>query len=284
MIHVHIDTHSGFCFGVVRAIEIAEQQLEQHGQLSSLGHIVHNSEEVARLEQNGMATINANQLDSDSAQNVLIRAHGEPPSTYRKIEKLGKTLVDATCPIVLRLQKKVKKYYEENQHAQIVIYGKPGHAEVIGLVGQTDGRAFVVTCEADVQQLDKNKPVFMFSQTTMPIDGYAVMQDVLRNYINAPIEVFDTICRKVSNRVPLIREFAQQHDVCVFVAGKSSSNGKMLFNVARDANSKTYFVSNVAEICDEWFSDGMKVGVCGATSTPMWQMENVRRYIESLYP
>lgn len=284
MIHVEIDSQSGFCFGVVRAIEIAEQELKTHGCLSSLGLMVHNDEEVKRLENMGMRTIDVSQLDSDVGVRVLIRAHGEPPSTYRKVETLGKTLIDATCPIVLQLQKKVEKYYIDNPGAQIVIYGKPGHAEVIGLVGQTSGNAFVVTHEEDIEQLDPEKPLFVFSQTTMPLDGYAAIQNALREYMVASVQVFDTICRKVSNRVPLIRDFARQHDACVFVAGKKSSNGQMLYNVAREANPRTYFVSNVSEINPDWFSDGMRVGVCGATSTPMWQMEAVADFINGLFP
>lgn len=283
MIHVEIDMQSGFCFGVVRAIDMAEAQLKNNLNLSSLGQMVHNAEEVSRLENLGMKTISVSDLEKDSNDCVLVRAHGEPPETYAEISRLGKTLVDATCPIVLRLQKQVKNCYLEHPEAQIVIYGKPGHAEVIGLLGQTEGNAIVITHKEDISQLNVNAPVYMFSQTTMPLDGFAKIRKLIESHVNKPVEVFDTICRKVSNRVPLIHEFAQNYDVCIFVAGKNSSNGQMLFNVAKKANPNTYFVSTLSDIDVNWFVDEISVGICGATSTPMWQMKNVRDFIEQLY-
>ncbi len=283
MIQVEIDPKSGFCFGVIRAIEVAEQYLNEGKKLSSLGEMVHNAEEVKRLENMGMNTITCKDLPNDLSENVLIRAHGEPPSTYNRIKKENKNIVDATCPIVLKLQENVRKTYNTYPEAQVVIYGKPGHAEVIGLVGQTQGSALVLTEPEDVQQLDPNKPVFMYSQTTMPLEGFNEMKDVLENYINAEVTTFDTICRKVAHRVPEISEFASDHDVCIFVSGKNSSNGRMLYEVAKKANPNTYFVSKPDELKKSWFKDDMKVGVCGATSTPHWLMEKVKKSIETLF-
>ena len=282
MIHVTIDPKSGFCFGVVRAIEKAEKHLGDGENLSSIGEMVHNAEEVHRLENRGMKTISCADLDKEQEGAVLIRAHGEPPSTYKKIEEKGLKLVDATCPIVLKLQERVKRFYEQNPDAQIVIYGKEGHAEVIGLVGQTNGSAFVMSEPEEIGKLDPEKRVIMFSQTTMPLEGFEEMKQELKAYINKEVKAFDTICRKVSHRVPEIHEFAREHDVCVFVSGKNSSNGRMLYNVAKKANPKTYFVSNADEVNSTWFEDEMHVGICGATSTPQWLMEKVKERIEEL--
>lgn len=282
MIHVTIDPKSGFCFGVVRAIEIAEQHLTKGEPLSSIGEMVHNAEEVRRLEGMGMKTISCADLDQEQSGSVLIRAHGEPPSTYKKIEEQGLKLIDATCPIVLKLQEKVKKYHQTHPDAQIVIYGKEGHAEVIGLVGQTNGEAFVLSDPEDISKLDPEKSVVMFSQTTMPLEGFHEMKHELEAYIKNEVIAFDTICRKVSHRVPEIAEFARDQDVCIFVSGKNSSNGRMLYNVAKKANPNTYFVSNADEVDSSWFSDGMHVGICGATSTPQWLMEKVKERIEGM--
>jgi 4-hydroxy-3-methylbut-2-enyl diphosphate reductase len=251
MIDVEIDIHSGFCFGVVRAIDLAEEHLRQGHDISSLGQMVHNAEEVKRLEEMGMRTIENNAIKTDSNKYTLIRAHGEPPTTYENLRNWNKTIVDATCPI--------------------------------GLVGQTKNTAIVVSSEADVSSIDKTKPVCLFSQTTMPLDGFARIGEAIKANSSSTVEVFDTICRKVSNRVPAIREFASSKDVCVFVSGKNSSNGKMLYTVAKNANRATYRVSHPGEISKDWFADGMSVGVCGATSTPQWQMEKVKTYIERLF-
>ncbi|MDA3866736.1 MAG: 4-hydroxy-3-methylbut-2-enyl diphosphate reductase [Salinivirgaceae bacterium] len=283
MIDVEIDIHSGFCFGVVRAIDLAEEHLRQGHDISSLGQMVHNAEEVKRLEEMGMRTIENNAIKTDSNKYTLIRAHGEPPTTYENLRNWNKTIVDATCPIVLKLQERIKKCFGEQPETQIVIYGKPSHAEVIGLVGQTKNTAIVVSSEADVSSIDKTKPVCLFSQTTMPLDGFARIGEAIKANSSSTVEVFDTICRKVSNRVPAIREFASSKDVCVFVSGKNSSNGKMLYTVAKNANRATYRVSHPGEISKDWFADGMSVGVCGATSTPQWQMEKVKTYIERLF-
>lgn len=283
MIHVEIDSKSGLCFGVVRAIEKAEEYLNEGKKLSSLGQMVHNAEEVGRLEKMGMKTITCNDLQNDPNENVLIRAHGEPPSTYNLIKNENKNIVDATCPIVLKLQGNVRKIYNTHPEAQVVIYGKPGHAEVIGLIGQTQGNAVVLTEPEEVQQLDAEKPVFMFSQTTMPLEGFAEMKDTLENYIEAEVTTFDTICRKVAHRVPEISEFAANHDVCIFVSGKNSSNGRMLYEVAKKANPDTHFVTRPADLKKNWFKDEINVGVCGATSTPHWLMENVKNAIERMF-
>jgi 4-hydroxy-3-methylbut-2-enyl diphosphate reductase len=283
MINVEIDSQSGFCFGVVRAIDMAEEHLRKKHDISSLGQMVHNAEEVKRLEKMGMRTIKNDAIDTDSNKYALIRAHGEPPKTYENLRNLNKTIVDATCPIVLKLQERIKKCFEKQPEKQIVIYGKPNHAEVIGLVGQTNNTAIVVSSEADVSSIDKEKPVCLFSQTTMPLDGFARIGEAIKNNADSTVEVFDTICRKVSNRVPAIREFALSKDVCVFVSGKNSSNGKMLYTIAKNANRATYWVSHPEEVSKEWFADGMSVGVCGATSTPQWQMEKVKTFIEGLF-
>jgi len=283
MIHVEIDPNSGFCFGVVRAIKMAEDHLAKGKNISSLGEMVHNAEEVKRLEAMGMHTITCRDLDRDKNQTVLIRAHGEPPSTYATLKDKGRHIVDATCPIVLKLQERVKKTYENHPGAHIVIYGKKGHAEVIGLAGQTNGDAFIMNNAEDVKKLNPDKPVFMFSQTTMPLEGFAEMKTALETYIEAEVISYDTICRKVAHRIPEVKRFAAMHDVCVFVSGKNSSNGKMLYNAAKKANSSTYFVSHANEIDKRWFKNEMSVGVCGATSTPQWQMEEAKTTIESWY-
>lgn len=283
MIHVEIDPNSGFCFGVVRAVEMAEEYLKKGKSLSSLGEMVHNAEEVKRLESMGMHTISCHDLDKDESDNVLIRAHGEPPLTYETVNKEGRKIVDATCPIVIKLQKSVKKTWEIYPDAQIVIYGKPGHAEVIGLSGQTNDEAIVISEPADVRKLDPDKRVFMFSQTTMPLEGFAEMKTELEKYIKAKVTTYDTICRKVAHRVPEISRFATMHDVCIFVSGKNSSNGRMLFNVARKANPNSYHVSRADEIQRKWLQDEISVGICGATSTPQWQMEEAKATIENWY-
>lgn len=283
MIHVEIDPNSGFCFGVVRAIEKAEDYLKQGKKISSLGEMVHNAAEVKRLESMGMHTISCNDLDENQNENILIRAHGEPPSTYELLKRRGRNIVDATCPIVLKLQQKVKKTYESHPEAQIVIYGKEGHAEVIGLAGQTQQEAIILTVPEDIKKLDPKKPVFMFSQTTMPLDGFAAIKKALENYIQADVVSYDTICRKVAHRIPEVRRFAAMHDVCVFVSGKNSSNGQMLYNAAKTANPNTYFVTKASEINQDWFKNEISVGICGATSTPQWQMKEAKTTIESWF-
>lgn len=270
---VHIDDHSGFCFGVIYAIEMAEAILEEEGILYCLGDIVHNDEEVARLQAKGLKIINYDDYEALRDTKVLIRAHGEPASTYQMALKNNIELIDASCPVVLKLQNRIKTSFDKNEN--IYIYGKHGHAEVVGLLGQTNGKAVVFQdfSELDLKTLPQN--LTLYSQTTKSTDSF---YDIKHKLQEAGIDVNanDTICRQVSNRDLELRKFAQKFDKIVFVAGSKSSNGKVLYNVCKEANSNTYFVSSVTDLNFEWFSDGDSVGVCGATSTPMWLMENVK--------
>lgn len=273
---VEIDPQSGFCFGVVYAIEMAEDFLEENGSLYCLGDIVHNDQEVARLQAKGLKIIGHEDLATLHDTTVLIRAHGEPPSTYQTAIQNRITLVDASCPVVLKLQNRVRKAYDDDD--QIVIYGKHGHAEVNGLVGQTNGEATVVMTHDELAQLDLTKPIALFSQTTKSTANFYALAEELRSR-GATVETNDTICRQVSNREPQLAKFAPQYDVVVFVAGKKSSNGKVLFEVCRSVNPRTYFVSDTTELNPEWFAGAHRIGICGATSTPQWQMEDVKRVL-----
>ncbi|TAG06847.1 MAG: 4-hydroxy-3-methylbut-2-enyl diphosphate reductase [Cytophagia bacterium] len=272
-LQVTIDAHSGFCFGVVYAIEIAEDILEEQEYLYCLGDIVHNDEEVKRLEKKGLKIINHQDLALIKDEKVLIRAHGEPPSTYQIALKNNLELIDASCPVVLKLQNRIKNSYDKKEN--IYIYGKHGHAEIVGLLGQTNNNAVVFQDleELDFERLPKN--ITLYSQTTKSTDSFYKIKD---NLIKAGINVNanDTICRQVSNRDQELRTFAKKFDKIIFVAGTKSSNGKVLYNVCKDVNEHTFFISNVTEIKFEWFEEGDNVGICGATSTPMWLMEEVR--------
>lgn len=276
---VEIDPQSGFCFGVVYAIEMAEDFLDEHGSLYCLGDIVHNDREVARLQAKGLKIITHDDLQHLHDTTVLIRAHGEPPSTYELAIRNRITLVDASCPVVLKLQNRVRKAYDDAE--QIVIYGKHGHAEVNGLVGQTHGEATVVMTPEELDGLDLSRPIALFSQTTKSTASFYALAQELRNR-GATVEANDTICRQVSNREPQLARFAPQHDVVVFVAGKKSSNGKVLFEVCRSVNPNTYFVSDASELDPAWFVGAQRVGICGATSTPQWLMEDVKQAVEAL--
>ncbi len=272
-LQVHIDDNSGFCFGVIYAIEMAEDILNEEGILYCLGDIVHNDEEVARLQAKGLKIINHDELKSLRDTKVLIRAHGEPASTYQLALENNLELIDASCPVVLKLQNRIKSSYDKDE--KIYIYGKHGHAEVIGLLGQTNNNAVVFQdiTELDIATLPKE--MTLYSQTTKSTDSfYAIKNQLTNSGIN--VNANDTICRQVSNRDVELRKFAQQYDKVVFVAGKKSSNGKVLYNVCKEANQETFFVSSVSDIDYSWFNDGDKVGICGATSTPMWLMENVK--------
>jgi 4-hydroxy-3-methylbut-2-enyl diphosphate reductase len=276
---VSIDSHSGFCFGVVYAIEMAEDILDESGHLYCLGDIVHNDEEVKRLEAKGLKIINYDDLKNIHNAQVLIRAHGEPPSTYQTAINNNLELIDASCPVVLKLQNRIKNSYDKDEN--IYIYGKHGHAEVIGLLGQTNENAVVFQ---DINELEIDslpKKLTLYSQTTKSTDSFYAIKNKL---IESGIEVSanDTICRQVSNRDIELRQFASQFDKIVFVAGTKSSNGKVLYNVCLSTNPNTYFISNETELNEEWFSEGETIGVCGATSTPMWLMENVKSKLESL--
>ena len=279
MLRVEIDQDSGFCFGVVNAIESAEKELLQDDELSCLGDIVHNSQEVKRLQKKGLTTINHEQLRSLKGKKVLLRAHGEPPSTYEIAQENNIKIIDATCPVVLRLQKKIKKQYETSGrgNAQIVIFGKIGHAEVNGLVGQTEGHAIVIERKEDIDNLDFNKEINLFSQTTMSLKDFRDIVETIENRMKSGVmfKYFDTICRQVANRMPNIKNFASRHDLVLFVAGTKSSNGKVLYEECLQANPNTHLISTPDEIDRGWLRDISSVGICGATSTPKWLMEEV---------
>jgi 4-hydroxy-3-methylbut-2-enyl diphosphate reductase len=270
---VHIDDHSGFCFGVIYAIEMAEAILEEEGILYCLGDIVHNDEEVARLQAMGLVIINHDQFKALKNTKVLIRAHGEPASTYQLALENNIELIDASCPVVLKLQNRIKSSYDKNE--KIYIYGKHGHAEVIGLLGQTNGNAVVFQDYSELDLSTLPSDLTLYSQTTKSTDSFYAIKDKLKE-AGINVNANDTICRQVSNRDLELRKFAKQYDKVVFVAGSKSSNGKVLYNVCKEANNHTYFVSSVSDLNFEWFNDGDKIGVCGATSTPMWLMENVK--------
>lgn len=278
--HVTVDENSGFCFGVVYAIEMAEDFLQENGQLYCLGDIVHNDMEVERLQAKGLQTINHDDLKQLRDATVLIRAHGEPPETYLTAIENNITLIDASCPVVLKLQNRVRKSVDDE--TQIVIYGKPGHAEVNGLLGQTANKATVITTLEDIDKLDLSKPIQLFSQTTKSTAKfYAIKQELLKR--GAELKANDTICRQVSNREPQLEKFAAEHDVIIFVAGKKSSNGKVLCGVCKSVNPRTHFISTLQELDFAWLEGAETVGVCGATSTPQWLMDKVKATIDAHY-
>jgi 4-hydroxy-3-methylbut-2-en-1-yl diphosphate reductase len=299
---VTIDPNSGFCFGVVYAIEMAEDFLAENDKLFCLGDIVHNDEEVARLRAKGLEIISHDDLAQMRDTTVLFRAHGEPPSTYQLALENNIRLIDASCPVVLKLQHRVRGAMNgpgaaTDEDIQIVIYGKEGHAEVNGLVGQTGGKAIVISGPDDLDQLDYSRPIQLFSQTTKSTAKFYTLKAEIERRIAAhqtsqseaesstgpkPFKANDTICRQVSNREPQLDAFARAYDVIVFVAGRKSSNGKVLFEVCRAANPRTHFVSSPAEVASEWFDGAASVGICGATSTPMWLMEEVQKSIEAM--
>lgn len=284
MIHIEIDQDSGFCFGVVNAIANAEKELLKEGKLYCLGDIVHNSQEVARLQAIGLITIDHAAFEKLKDVKVLLRAHGEPPKTYEIAKKNNIQIIDATCPVVLQLQRKINKQYAGGKDTQIVIYGKIGHAEVNGLVGQTGGEAIVIESKADLHLLDFNKDICLFAQTTKSLDGFKEIVEIIQSKITPGVkfQYFDTICRQVANRIPHIREFASRHDLILFVAGKKSSNGKALFEECKKANENAYLISGAEDIEPEWLKNIHSVGVCGATSTPKWLMEEVAEQVEKL--
>lgn len=277
-LQVTIDQESGFCFGVVYAIEMAEEILEEQGYLYCLGDIVHNDEEVERLKEKGLKIINHDDLKSIKNERVLIRAHGEPPETYRTALENNITLMDASCPVVLKLQNRVKNSYDDQE--KIFIYGKHGHAEVIGLQGQTNNDAIVFQDLAELDNVDLPKSFTLYSQTTKSTDKfYAIKAELIsRGY---DVKANDTICRQVSNRDEELRSFVKNYDKIVFVSGRKSSNGKILYDVCRQNNLNTYFVSAPDELSPSMFDKNDKVGICGATSTPMWLMEKVKNILLS---
>ncbi len=289
---VNIDKNSGYCFGVEFAIKMAEDEMENKEPLYCLGDIVHNDMEVKRLSAKGLVVIDREQLQELSNCKVLIRAHGEPPETYRLAIENNIELIDASCPVVLKLQHRVKNAFDkmERENGQIVIYGKKGHAEVIGLTGQTLEKAIVVTDDSDLDMLDYTKPITLFSQTTKSTKGFYALSEKIEGRIkDAKGELTeidfnsnDSICRQVSNREPQLQRFAQENDVILFVSGKKSSNGKALYQVCLAENPRSYFIENEEEIDADWFHQADRVGICGATSTPMWLMEQVKAYVSGI--
>ena len=287
MIKVEIDEGSGFCFGVVTAINKAEEELAKGETLYCLGDIVHNSREVERLKTMGLITINREEFKQLRNAKVLLRAHGEPPETYMIARENNIEIIDATCPVVLRLQKRIKQEFLQdaaNDEKQIVIYGKNVHAEVLGLVGQTDGKAIVIEKAEEVKKLDLNKSVRLFSQTTKSLDEFQEIVAYIKQNISpeATFEYYDTICRQVANRMPKLREFSATHDLIFFVSGKKSSNGKMLFEECLKVNANSHLIDNEKEIDPSLLQNVQSIGVCGATSTPKWLMEKIYSHIQSL--
>ena len=288
---VEIDPHSGYCFGVEFAIQMAEDEMLGGNNLYCLGDIVHNSMEVERLYNKGLRTIDRQELTQLRDCKVLIRAHGEPPETYQIAMENNIELIDASCPVVLKLQNRVKHAYDKAKkvNGQVVIYGKEGHAEVVGLTGQTENNAIVIMTDQDLEKIDYSRPVILYSQTTKSTQGFYHMKEQIEKRIikekgELTMELFDandSICRQVSNREPKMREFASKYDVVLFVAGKKSSNGRALYNVCLHNNPRSYFIENQDEIDLNWFTAKDNIGICGATSTPHWLMKQVADYVEA---
>lgn len=294
---VTIDENSGYCFGVEYAIKMAEDELKNTNTLYCLGDIVHNTMEVNRLNKKGLMIIDHEQFQRLKNCKVLIRAHGEPPETYKIALENNIVLIDASCPVVLKLQNRIKHSFDKlhENEGQIVIYGKLGHAEVIGLAGQTKDKAIILSSEEDIDKIDFNKPISLYSQTTKSTKGFykikelieknikAAFQDVQMDGISSSVENFefnDSICRQVSNREQHLEAFAKKHNVIIFVSGKKSSNGRSLFCICKAVNTKSYFVENESEINASWFLPGNSIGICGATSTPRWLMKQIANHIK----
>lgn len=281
-----IDDNSGFCFGVVRAIGEAEASLGRCGEVYSLGDIVHNRVEVQRLETLGLRSVTHDDMESLAGRTLLIRAHGEPPRTYRRAEELGIAVIDATCPVVARLQRRVREAYAymSSVGGRVVLLGKRGHAEVIGLTGQVNDDVTVVESLADIEALDFSRPMHLLSQTTQSIELFNSLAEIIRSRMAEGVEfiVTDTICRRVAGREPLLAEFARSVDVVLFVCGKKSSNGKVLSEVCRAANARCYNIEEASEIDAKWFEGVESIGICGATSTPRWLMEDVAEGVRKM--
>lgn len=278
MVQIEIDDGSGFCFGVTTAIRKAEEELAAGKTLYCLGDIVHNGMECERLRSMGLITINHDELKALHDVKVLLRAHGEPPETYEIARRNNIEIIDATCPVVLQLQRRIKREYDSNPDAQIVIFGKPGHAEVLGLVGQTNSKAIVIAGIDDAKALDFNRDIYLYSQTTKSLDEFHRIIYYIQEHISpeATFRSFDTICRQVANRMPNISSFAKRHDLILFVCGRKSSNGKVLFNECRSVNPNSHLIEGPDEIKREWIEGIDTIGICGATSTPKWLMERCR--------
>ena len=282
---IRIDDNAGYCFGVVKAIGAAEEELRRDGSLYCLGDIVHNSAEVERLSQKGLRVINHDTMRQLGGKKVLIRAHGEPPSTYRTADELGIHLVDATCPIVLALQSRIKRGYEEMKQCggQVVIFGRPGHAEVIGLNGQTDGTAIIVSNPDEIDAIDFSRPIRLYSQTTKSREDYMRLTANIRQHLpeEADFTAYDTICNSVAGRTKALAAFAREVDVLLFVAGANSSNGHYLYEYCRSVQPRTYLVGSAAEVQHEWLEGAESIGISGATSTPRWLMEEVAEQLRN---
>lgn len=282
--NIEIDNGSGFCFGVTRAINKAEEELSKGSKLYCLGDIVHNGKECDRLRKLGLITINHDEFATLKSAKVLLRAHGEPPTTYTQAQTNAIEVIDATCPVVLHLQERIKKEYSEvdSSNKQIVIFGKKGHAEVMGLVGQTNGKAIVIESPEEVDKLDFNKDICLYSQTTKSLDDFRKIVEYIKQHISpsATFRYYDTICRQVANRMPHIRDFASRHDVILFVCGKKSSNGRVLYEECKNVNPSSYLIDSAAEIDFTWLENCHSIGICGATSTPKWLMEECAKRIQ----
>ena len=280
---IEIDNSSGFCFGVTTAIKKAEEELASGKTLYCLGDIVHNSMECERLKRLGLITINHDDMRKLQGVKVLLRAHGEPPSTYEIARQNNIEIIDATCPVVLQLQRRIKQQYDSFPNAQIVIFGKPGHAEVLGLVGQTESKAIVIANFEEVKKLDFSRDIYLYSQTTKSLDEFHSIIEYIQQHISpqATFRSFDTICRQVANRMPNISTFATRHDLVLFVCGRKSSNGKVLYNECKSVNPNSHLIEKPEDIMKEWPEGVNTVGVCGATSTPKWLMEQCRDAIIS---
>ena len=286
MLKIEIDNGSGFCFGVTTAIKKAEEELAKGSTLYCLGDIVHNGMECERLKMLGLITITHEDMETLHDAKVLLRAHGEPPETYELAKRNNIEIIDATCPVVLQLQRRILKQYETCPDAQIVIFGKPGHAEVLGLGGQTQSHAIVVAHFEDVMNLDFNRDIYLYSQTTKSLDEFHRIIDYIQSHISpkATFKSFDTICRQVANRMPNVSSFASRHDLVLFVCGRKSSNGRVLYDECRRVNNNSRLIEGPEEIMPEWLDNIGTIGICGATSTPKWLMEQCRDAIVKLHP
>ena len=281
---IEIDDGSGFCFGVTTAIKKAEEELAKGEKLYCLGDIVHNGMECDRLRDMGLITINHDEMRQLHNAKVLLRAHGEPPETYELARKNNIEIIDATCPVVLKLQKRIKEQYDENNDRQIVIFGKKGHAEVLGLVGQTQSKAIVIESSDEVTKLDFSRDIYLYSQTTKSLDEFNRIIDYIKAHISpdATFKSFDTICRSVANRMPNISKFAAKHNLILFVCGRKSSNGKVLYNECLRVNPNSHLIEDPKEIDPLWLEGIDSVGICGATSTPRWLMEQCSEAIQMM--
>ncbi len=287
---IEVQHGSGFCFGVTRAVEAIEENLQISGTLKCLGQVVHNPVEISRLLEKGMELVDHSAMEEMDGGTVLVRAHGEPPETFKKAAERGIKIIDATCPVVKKLQSRIRKVHENQSEKQIIIFGNPGHPELVGLAGQTNYEAFIIDHKYNgMEKIDYSKPMVLFSQTTQDLEGFNQLVSIIENKLaekgNKQEEMFvyhDTICRQVSHRGPGLREFARKHDVMIFVGGKNSSNGKYLFGLCIAENPFSYFIETPQELQKSWFENAKSVGVGGATSTPLWQLRDVAEKVEKL--